>query len=247
MSTRHAVAAPPTVNVRSQVARRHREREYTARLALDDRTRREAFSLRYESYLDAGFIAPNASRLFSDRFDEQPTSSVIVVYAEGRPVASVRTCFLSRAAGNSSPARATFPGAVERLLDAAAPSRRNLEGAEITRLVRSPAAANDQGLVFLLFRLSGRLVLNNDVQVILSCVRQNHTPFYRRLRFYPETELRPYPGLNCPMQMLACSRADYDDVRAGFPIMDPEAAGSGAWAGFLSGELVSVPLTQQAG
>ena len=236
--------AVPAAYIRSNVALEHRHGDYTARLALDENTKRDAFALRYKSYVASGFIEQNTTKLFTDKFDKMPNSITIVIYSEGKAIASVRTCFLSRDSTTTSPARETFPDEVDRLLSETGASQGNLEGVEFTRLVRSPEAANNQGLVFLLYRLAGYLSLHNDCQVVLSCVRQNHVPFYKRLRFREVTAARAYPGLNCPMQLLACSRADLDGVRAGFPILDPEAASPDSFDGFLQGQLVPLSLAQ---
>jgi hypothetical protein len=239
LSHRH----PPTrlhtyVNAQNQALR------YTARLALDERTRCDAFSLRYNSYVSSGFIDPNRARSFSDKYDDLPNASTIVIYSQDRAVGSIRTCFLSRDGGTNSPARETFPQQVDELLQRGPASRRGFEGVELTRMVRSPEAENNQGLIFLLFRLAGHLALVNDFQVSLSCVRQNHVSFYRRLKFVELTPLAPYPGLRCPMQMLACRRADSDAVRATYPIMDCEAGLPGALDGLLTGEVISLSLRQ---
>lgn len=235
----------PVASIRSHVAPKHRHGEYTARLALDTPTKQDAYRLRYDSYLASGFIQPNESRTFSDKFDTLDNATTIVVYAERQPIASVRACFLSQTSDITSPAKETFPDELGAILRDSMPSRHALEGVEITRLVRSPAAANNQGLVFVLYRLAGHLALLNDFKFVLSCVRQNHVPFYKRLRFTEASEPKAYPGLNCPMQMLVCTRADYDAVRAGFPIMDSEASPAGHFDGFLTGESINVPLMQR--
>jgi hypothetical protein len=241
MSTFNA-SVTQAVNIRPHVAAKHRQNEYTARLALDSTTKHDAYRLRYESYLDSGFINPSPTKLFSDKFDDLSNAVTIVIYSEERAIASVRACFLSKSADLTSPAKETFPDEVSRILQDSATSARNLEAVEITRLVRSPEAANNQGLVFLLYRLAGHLALLNDFKVVLSCVRQNHISFYKRLRFHEASGPKLYPGLSCPMQMLACSREDYDEVRAGVPMMDSEAGPRHSFEGFLAGELIKVPL-----
>lgn len=150
---------------RSQVAMKYRRGEYTARLALDHGTKQDAYRLRYDSYLDSGFIEPNEAKTFSDKFDTLENSTTIVVYAEGQPIASVRACFLSRSADITSPAKETYPQELESILGDSTPNQSALEGVEITRLVRSPAAANNQGLIFLLYRLAGHLALLNDFRL----------------------------------------------------------------------------------
>jgi len=116
-------------------------------------------------------------------------------------------------------------------------------GIETTRLVRSPAAENNQGLVFLLYRLAGYLGMVAHIQILLACVRRNHVPFYRRLGYDPVTAPRPYPGLNCPMQLMSCTRQRYDEIRGAFPLIDPYAGGTiETLNGFLSGETVPLSL-----
>lgn len=231
--------------IRPNVASKSRAKTYTALVALEAGARRDAFALRHSSYLDSGFIEPRTGGLFRDEFDDLDNAATIVVYDDGRPVASVRVCFMSRTL-RKAPAHHAFPDEVDAILATTSPDIPGFGVAEITRLVRSPDAANNQGLVFLLYRLAGDLVIKNDVQVILSSVRRNHIPFYRRIGFVDVVGPKAYPGLNCPMHLLSCSRAEYDRVRAEFPLMNPAASPKNTFDGFESGRRVSVPLTPAA-
>lgn len=231
--------------IRSNVTSRSRGRIYTAVVALDADVRRDAFALRHSSYLDSGFIEPRPGGLFHDEFDNLENAATIVVYDGARAVASVRVCFISRAV-REAPAHHAFPDEVDAILATAPRSRKGIEVAEITRLVRSPDEANNQGLVFLLYRLAGGLAIKNDVRIILSSVRSNHIPFYRRIGFVDVVGPRAYPGLNCPMHLLKCSRAEYDRVRAAFPLMNPDAAPQGTFDGFESGRAITMPLAPVA-
>ncbi len=216
--------------------------QYVARLARDEATRHDAYALRYLCYLDGGFIAPNKNKLFSDKFDGLANTETVVVYQDDEPVASVRVCFLSQLHPTPAPVRDTFPDELDRLLLPCRRSASGMEAVEITRLVRSPSFANDQGLVFVLYRLAGLLGIQRDVRVILSCVRHNHIPFYRRLRYSEIAGPKIYPGLTCPMHLLACSREDYDGVRGRFPLMDPDAFPRDDVAGFLGGQPMSTQI-----
>lgn len=60
-----------------------RQTQYSARLALDLRTRQDAYRLRYDSYLTSGYIEPNEARLFQDQYDALPNCQTIVLYDEG--------------------------------------------------------------------------------------------------------------------------------------------------------------------
>jgi len=216
--------------------------QYTARLALDAPTRRDAYSLRYASYVEGGFIKPNKERSFSDKYDRLANTQTVVVCQDREPIASVRVCFLSRFHDTPAPVRDTFPDYLEALLAPCRRSAQGMEAVEVTRLVRSPRFANDQGLVFVLYRLAGLLGIARDIRIILPCVRHNHVPFYRRLHYREVAGPRIYPGLTCPMHMLACSREDYDIVRARFSLMNPDAFPQDDVSGFLAGKAMTTQL-----
>jgi hypothetical protein len=221
-----------------------RQAQYFARLALDPRTRQDVYRLRYDSYLASGFIEANETKQFWDIYDDLPNCESIVLYDQAGPVASVRTCTLALGSRQRSPVMDTYPEQVTALLSAQATTGFGGRGIETTRLVRSPAAENNQGLVFLLYRLAGYIGMMAHTQVLLACVRQNHAPFYRRLGYEPVTEPRPYPGLKCPMLLMSCTRQRYDEIRGAFPLIDPYAGGAETLDGFLSGETVPVSLVR---
>ncbi|HEY4040536.1 MAG TPA: hypothetical protein VGM32_01690 [Rhodopila sp.] len=216
--------------------------QYSARLALDPQTKQDAYRLRYQSYLASGFIEPNETGLFQDQYDSLPNCQTTVIYDQGVAVASVRTCTLAFGSSQRSPAIDTYPQEVAELLRQSSTIGIGGRGIETTRLVRSPVGENNQGLVFLLYRLAGYLGMRAHTQVLLACVRQNHVPFYRRLGYDPVTPPRPYPGLSCPMLLMSCTRQRYDEIRKTFPHIDPYAGTNSTLDGFLSGETVSISL-----
>ncbi|MCQ8242279.1 N-acyl amino acid synthase FeeM domain-containing protein [Rhizosaccharibacter radicis] len=211
-----------------------------ARLATDERTRRDMFRLRYLSYLRSGFIQPHPSETFSDSYDDLPNSRSFVIYENGEPVASARACLLAHGSGLRSPAFDTFPAEVAQLLRQGGAPGFGQRGIETTRLVRSPRAENNQGLVFLLIRLASYIGMMSHAQLHIACVRTHHLPFYKRLGYRPMTEPKPYPGLSCPMLLAASTRERFDEVRAAFPLVDPFAGNRDELDGFLAG--VPVPM-----
>ena len=219
----------------------NRKKQYTATIVCNKRTAEDAFRLRYASYFDGGFIDENPKGSFSDEFDELANATTVVVYENDVPVGSVRVCFLSRAV-RQAPAHRAFPGEIDAILAEVARSEQAFDVVEITRLVRSPACIDNQGLVFLLYKLAGYLGLSRDVQAVVSSVRACHMPFYRRLGFQVVSGPMPYPGLNCPMHLLQCGRSRYDQARAAFALMDPDASPPGTFDGFLSGRTIATPM-----
>lgn len=167
-----------------------------------------------------------------------------------KPSPSTRTRSRSRRCGSAScpfstrprpRVRDTFPDQLDALLSPCRRSAHGLEAVEITRPVRSPRFANDQGLVFMLYRLAGLLGTHRDVRMILSCVRHNHVPFYLRLQHCVVAGPKNYSRLTCSMYILSCIREGYDAVRGRFPLMDSEAFPQDDVSGFLAGQ----PMTTQ--
>ncbi len=230
-----------------EAARNGSDGGYEARIALDDATKAEAYALRYRSYLAGGHIAPNPSQSFSDRFDEMPNAITVVVYRAGHAVGSLRMCMLRRGPGTESPGREVYPDEVDALLQSCGPVGPGFDGVEVNRLVCAPEAANDQSLLFILYRLSGRIGLAADLRVAFACVRRHHLPFYRRIRFREEAGPRPYPGLSCTMQLLSSTRPVYDEVRATFKLIDPDAEPDDALAGLEHGKTVRPRLMRRVG
>ena len=214
---------------------------YVARLALDPETRRDAFRLRYESYRDQGHIETNRTGMFEDQYDDLDNSRIVVVYDHRGAIGSVRLCLLN-SPDATSPAMESFPGELARLAGRFGAGN---VAAEITRLVRSPAAADDPALVFLLYRLANYVGYFERVALLLASVRRNHAVFYRRLGFAIETEPRPYPGLTCLMQLLSCDRAAYEKSFQRFPLIAPFASGSTPLDGLLGGHPVEIPFPSQ--
>lgn len=217
---------------------------YKAQLAISEKVRQDAYRLRYRSYLAAGYIERNDAGLFMDRYDSMRSASTVVIYDGDRAVASVRTCLLARGTDLTSPALDTFPEEVQALLDSNPDDTFAGRAIEATRLVRSPEVENNQGLVFLLYRMAGYVALCAHSQVHLACVRANHAPFYRRLGYTAASEPRLYPGLNCKMQLMASDRRRYDEVRASVPMMDPLGGTTRKLEGFFAGEPVLLTLTR---
>lgn len=219
-----------------------RAASYTARLAVSEAVQHDAYRLRYRSYLAGGFITENETGVFRDRYDDLPNADTVVLYDGAAPVASVRVCRLERGTDYGAPSLDTFPDEVNALLAANPNDAFASRAIEVTRLVRSPEAENNQGLVFLLYRIAGYIALCHHTQIFLACVRSNHAPFYKRLGYTAASEPRPYPGLSCNMLLMASDRQRYDQVRAKVPMMDPLAGTTHNLEGFYAGEAVRLDL-----
>ncbi|HWX50482.1 MAG TPA: hypothetical protein VNZ61_20720 [Roseomonas sp.] len=217
---------------------------YAARLATSAKVREDAYRLRYRSYLAGGFIGENPSGMFRDDYDDMFNADTVVLYDDEAPVASVRVCLLERGTDYTSPAMDTFPEEVSALLNANPNDAFAGRAIEVTRLVRSPEAENNQGLVFLLYRIAGYIALCHHTQIFLACVRSNHAPFYKRLGYSAASEPQPYPGLSCKMLLMASDRKRYDQIRVKVPMMDPMTDTTHNLEGFYEGEPVQLFLAR---
>jgi hypothetical protein len=215
-----------------------------ARIAADPQTRADAFALRHISYLAGGHIDPRAGGMFSDPYDDQPHCNTIVVYSKQQAIASVRVCLLDTArhgiCTNMLPAGSVFPEEVTALLNSAPGCDINPRAVEINRLVRHPDFLDNYKLVFVLFRLAGYMIIHHNADIVLSCVRQNHVAFYQKLKFETVAGPRTYHGVNFATRLMACFRAEYDNVRRSFPIVDVNPALQAVYDGLLEGRTVSV-------
>jgi hypothetical protein len=218
--------------------------DLTARLALDDQTKSDAYAIRHASYLSGGFIDARPDGLFSDADDLKPNATSIVIYKRELPVASVRLCVLdttlSQAGWDEIPASRIFPEEVAALA-AGLPDGRPTRLTEINRLVRHPDFATDYHLVFVLFRFVSYMLLDANSDM-LSCVRRNHTPFYKRMHFNYVAGPRRYAGVKFETNLMACPEGDIDKIRADMPIVGADPQTIRSYAGLKHGETVNVFL-----
>ncbi len=233
-----------TPNIHRSAARPELVNEgLTARLALDEQTRADAFSVRHASYLSGGYIDPQEEGLFSDADDLKPNSKSIVIYQWDRPVASVRMCTLDFTPGlagwDEIPASRIFGEEVHELARGV-PHDRPARLTEINRLVRHPDFATNYQLVFVLFRFVSYMLIDERADLLLSCVRRNHTPFYKRMHFEYVAGPRRYAGVKFETNLMACTPAGVDRIRTDMPIVGSDHRTIRSYAGLAQGETVKV-------
>jgi hypothetical protein len=216
----------------------------SARLAIDRKTRGQVFALRHTSYLAGGYIEPRPHGQFSDPFDDAPNCTSLLVLKHDVPVASVRLCTLdfdpAKRGWDNIPGLHVFEDEILKLVKPGADGGTNLRATEINRLVRHPDHVHDYELVFVLFRFVSYLVLRQQFEMTLSCVRRNHISFYKRLGFEVSAGPRAYPELKFSTNLMVCPRTNYDMLRQRYPILDHSAVQSGCYDGLFHGETVNV-------
>ncbi len=232
-----------TSRVRGGAKAKLQQTGLTARLALDEATRAEAYAIRHASYLSGGFIDPMPGGLFSDADDAKPSSTSLVIYKNGRPVASTRLCILDYTPGlagwDEIPASRIFPEAVATLA-ANVPHNRPAKIMESNRLVRHPDYATDYELVFVLYRFVSYMLIQTNADMLLSCIRRNHIPFYKRMHFEYVDGPRRYAGVKFETSLMACSKVNMDRIRADIPMIGADQKSREGYAALLDGQIVNV-------
>ncbi len=150
---------------------------FTVELCKDRKSLNTAFHLRYQAYLGVDAIDQNKEELLFDDYDFLPNSFVHLVWFEGKAVATVRSCIFSDEYNWSKtegiryfPKDATTKfGCQTRLL-------------ESNRFAVAPDFQGRQSLFaqLLLFRVHALNSFVHECSHIITAVRSNHIPFYRR-------------------------------------------------------------------
>lgn len=199
----------------------HISENVVARIAATHETLLDAARIRYDAYQSRGYIDKNPEGLFADEIDASPSCTTIVVYKNGAPAASARTCLYdpsSNIPGSDwTPAMDVFRHEILALLNDEAGPERSHKALEVMRLVRHPQFERDNEIIFALLRAIGYLILYRGVNIIYSGVRRNHIPIYRRLGFFQVTEPRSYPKLKFRTALIACIKTR---VATEFPEID---------------------------
>ncbi len=244
MSSLHYAPVTLVRNQQTKPAESRRPTGLTAKLALDEKTQMDAYGLRHASYLAGGFIDPKPDGLFADAHDDMPNAQSVVVYQGQRAVASARVCVLDThpdlTGWNDIPAARIFPEDVTALLAAPHGETQYPKALEINRLVRHPDFANDFSLVFVLYRLAGFMILKHNADIVLSCVRRNHTPFYQRLQFTKIAGPRRYAGVKFETNLMACGQENYSYVVNNIPVFDAMTSDTNTYNGLFLGETINV-------
>lgn len=152
-------------------------KDFTLEVCLNDASLNTAFQLRYRAYLAVDAIPENEEGLLYDQYDFLPNARVFLVWYQGKPVATVRSCIYSEAYNwMKTEAVKYFQEDIVRQLGA----QTNL--LESNRFAVDPDFQGRQSLFarFLLFRAHGLNAAAHQCKYIMTSVRANHIAFYRR-------------------------------------------------------------------
>lgn len=225
----------------------HISENVIARIATTREILLDAARIRYDAYQSRGYIDENPEGLFADEIDASPSCTTIVVYKNGAPAASARTCLYdpsSNIPGSDwTPAMDVFRHEILALLNDGAGPERSHKALEVMRLVRHPQFERDNEIIFALLRAVGYLILYNGINIIYSGVRRNHIPIYKRLGFFQVTEPRSYPKLKFRTALIACIRTRVDTESPEIDIFGDVSKSDPQYTDIISGKPTVISKT----
>jgi len=155
------------------------------------------YRLRYDSYLRAGMVRPDASRMVADRFDELPNSYRYGIFHDGELVSTLRLHYVS-AKYPLSPSTEVFGDVLAERL------------AMGETFIDPSRFAADVGwsstlrvLPYVTLRLAVVACKFFNPTYCLTAIKEEHAAFYSRI-FRSELAVAPrsYPGLTVPVHLL---------------------------------------------
>jgi hypothetical protein len=167
------------------------------RLAHTTEEREAIFRLRYEAYTREGAISPNASKKFSDPYDDAENAYLFGLYINDQLASSLRLHIATREFSDF-PSLKVFPDVLQPLLDAGnilIDSTRFVADERLSRIHR--------GLPYLTLRPCMLAAEYFRADHCLAAVRAEHRGFYRRAFNHQEIcESRAYPQLIKPISLM---------------------------------------------
>ncbi|MEL6255350.1 MAG: GNAT family N-acyltransferase [Bacteroidota bacterium] len=179
---------------------------FSAQLCLSKESLTTAFKLRYKAYnqTDEQTQMDDQHELFYDGMDFAPNSRIFLIWYEGKPVASVRSCILSDKY-NWAPIESS-KYCQEYLDDGLGINQRLLESG---RYVVDPDFKGRKSIYaqILLFKAHAITSLVEECSHIITMVRPKHVPFYERmLGFSSISPVIRLEDFDLEISLLACTR-----------------------------------------
>ncbi|MDX2307123.1 MAG: GNAT family N-acyltransferase [Hyphomicrobium sp.] len=176
-------------------------------LALSCSQRERVFQLRHDSFVEAGWITPQASRAFSDAFDDLPTSVLVEAVADGRAVATLRIAMATpQSMAPSLPCEVEFP---REIADVRARTGGRL--AEFSRVAIAPDITNTSFKTTLyggMVRTAFILVWAAGIDYAFAAVHERVSDFYRHMIGFDRLARSSSFGIIAePTELLGCPGA----------------------------------------
>jgi N-acyl-L-homoserine lactone synthetase len=164
--------------------------------------RRDAFALRHRGYVDAGLIEPSPFGIYSDTYDELPTTVVAALFRRGACIATLRLSFF--APGTTGP---TLP--CEKVYPEVEGIKERASGlvVELSRLAIDPEITNTRyraRLYAAAIRAGISACIAMDAKELLVATQTKWLSFYQHvLDFKPVGPPQFYPPGDVPVVLLS--------------------------------------------
>ena len=162
------------------------------------------YALRYRAFIEAGLISPRDDRMFSDAYDELPTTTTICAFNHEKCVGSFRLTFgLGEPGGTTMPCQTVFPeiGGLK--------TRGYHTLVEFTRMAVAPELTNTSFRATLFGTLvrAGLLIADaGGADYGLISINPSQVKFYEMMCGFEEAaRAQNYPGINAPAVLLGRS------------------------------------------
>ena len=154
------------------------------------------YRLRYESYLRAGMLKPNAARMVTDSFDDLPNAYTFGVFYDGRLVSTVRLHAVN-AIHPLSPSTEVFG---DVLMPRIAAGESFVDPSRFAADLEMSATL--KVLPYVTLRLGIVACRYFKPDACLTAIKEEHAAFYKRVfASEPVVEGRSYPGLTMPVYL----------------------------------------------
>lgn len=177
------------------------------RLAITPEDREAIFRLRYEAYLEEGAISANASRRFTDAFDEAANAWIFGLYIDEQLASSIRF-HIGTPAFYDSPSYRVFADILDPEIEA------GRTFVDPTRFVTDKRLSKlYPGLPYATVRLGWMAAEHFNADHLLCAIRPEHQSFYRRMfNHHVICAARPYPLLAKPICLMTTNYAESADL-----------------------------------
>lgn len=196
---------------------------FTVEICRDHQSLNAAFRLRYRAYLEINAISEDEEEFLYDDFDFLPNSFVHLVWYEGQPVATIRSCIFSDQYNwLSTEGINYFPEDTQNQLGH---QTRILES---NRFAVDPEFQGRRSLFaqLLLFRVHALNSFAHNLTHIITSVRSNHISFYKRFLGMEQisSTMTYIPWVDADVVLMAVSVEDClaAAIRRGMPEFDQD-------------------------
>lgn len=174
----------------------------------------EAFAIRYQAYLQQGYIEANTQQRLADEFDHTPNNHTFVLQQNNQSIASLRISIIKQQQGWADiPVKRLFPETFVEL------EKQYDTLVELNRLTVLPDITDFSATVPLaLFANAMHLTEVTGKTLVICAARKNHKRFYERLGFKKITDYKRYPTLKFDTAMFVSEWDPCSDLLAQYPL-----------------------------